>query len=588
MSTKTTNSKKFVKDTGTTNQLFVFAGYNPNPIVSDANETAINLWNYSDFAVRVGQNSVLPVVPYNKWTEKKPYKPWYSTKPNTGNYYAYNDQNGYVYLCISDNANNRSDHSGLNVSNIRPSHTSGIQKYSDGYSWKPLYKITPSIERFVSTSWLPVVSFELFDNTAQTSQQSLTQNFCGSFGTGETGQCAVYAKMPLNTDDDAGTTEYETGDLFTIASNITCSDCYYLMNGNEKFEPVFYSSTATIPSTRQILDNYSTIGSLINSNELTASSPYYHLYQINENDEISEGSVISAFIDLSEFSTTQLIVTSPNPEFTVTSNTGSGARIRLKTSIYKDSYIISGIEVLESGSYYKDITLSISSSYLSIDPAVLISAIDVNIDTIDGLGFDPVEILNAEHVMIDARVEKKTIQDSTILLPNKLNFFGLIQNPESTVSANQITSGSNQNKKIDVVYRTTILATISNSSSSSLPTTDESYDIPNVDTENDPNITSSTTNEVLIGGVGTVTEGGVAGFYTSVEMKNVAYSKADYLIGTTFLGQDKSNNTIETIEEVPEFVQYTGKVLTSKKLTTDLPITDVDSVIIRINMVKGM
>ena len=76
--------------------------------------------------------------------------------------------------------------------------------------------------------------------------------------------------------------------------------------------------------------------------------------------------------------------------------------------------------------------------------------------------------------------------------------------------------------------------------------------------------------------------------FVGVEMKNVAYSKADYLIGTTFLGQDKSNNTIEAVEEVPEFVQYTGKVLTSKKLTTDLPISDVDSVIIRINMVKGM
>jgi hypothetical protein len=588
MSTKTVNAKKFVKETGTTNQLFVFAGYNPNPILSDANETAINLWNYSDFAVRVGQNSVLPVVPYIKWTEKRPFKPWYSTKPNIGNYYAYNDQNGYVYLCISDNTNNRSDHSGLNVSNIRPSHISGIQRYSDGYSWKPLYKITSSIERFVSTSWLPVVSFDLFDNTPQTSQTSLTQNFCGSFGTGETGQCAIYAKIALNTDDDAGTTEYEKGDLFTIASNITCSDCYYLMNGNDKYEPVFYNSTTTVPTTRQILDNYSTIGSLINTNEITASSPYYHLYQINENDGISEGSVISAFIDLSGFSTTQLIVTSSNPEFTVSSNTGTGARIRLKTSIYNGSYIITGIEVLESGSYYKDITLSINSSYLSVDSSVLISAIDVNIDTIDGLGFDPVEILNAEHVMVDARVEKKTIQDSTIILPNKLNFFGLIQNPESVVSTNQVTSGSNQNKKIDVVYRTTIKAEISNSSSSDLPTSDESYNIPDVDTESDPNVTSSTTNRVLIGGVGSLGEGGVAGFFTSVEMKNVSYSKADYLVGTTFVGQDKSNNEITVIQETPEFVQYTGKVLTSKKLTTDLPISDVDSVIIRINMVKGM
>ena len=107
MSTKSVNVKNFVKDTGVKNQLFVFAGYNPNPLLSEANESAINLWNYSDFSVRVGQNSVLPVVPYVKWTQKKPYKPWSSTSPNSGNFYAYNDQNGYVYLCISDNASNR-------------------------------------------------------------------------------------------------------------------------------------------------------------------------------------------------------------------------------------------------------------------------------------------------------------------------------------------------------------------------------------------------------------------------------------------------------------------------------------------------
>ena len=214
MSTKTINAKNFVKDAGTKNQLFVFAGYNPNPIISDSNETSINLWNYSDFSVRVGQNSVIPVIPYIKWTEKKPFKPWSSTKPNTGNYYAYNDQNGYVYLCISDNANNREDHSGQNVSNIRPSHTSGIQKYSDGYSWKPLYKITSSLERFVSSTWLPVVSFDFFDSTEQKTFNQLTKTFCGSYGTGETGQCALYAKISLNTDDDAG----------TVGINIYCRD----------------------------------------------------------------------------------------------------------------------------------------------------------------------------------------------------------------------------------------------------------------------------------------------------------------------------------------------------------------------------
>lgn len=585
MSTKSQNVKNFVKDTGVKNQLFVFAGYNPNPLASEANESAINLWNYSDFSVRIGQNSVLPVVPYVKWTQKKPYKPWSSTNPNSGNFYAYNDQNGYVYLCISDNNDNRTDHSGQNVSNIRPTHTSSIQRYSDGYAWKPLYKITPSIERFVTASWLPVISFEFFDSASQQNFIQLTKTFCGLNGAGDKGQCALYAKIALNQDDDVGSTEYEKGDLFGIATNLTCSQCHYLMLNDDRYESVFFATGQTVPSTKQILDQYDTIAYLIDSNQLTASSPYYHLYQINQNDDISEGAVVSAFIDLSGFSTTQLITTIANPEFTVTSNTGTGARIRLKTSIYNDSYIITGIEVISSGAYYKDITLSIGSSILSVDPDMITSVVDVNIDTIDGLGFDPVDVLNSQHAMIDARIEKTTISDSSILIPTKLNYFGLIQNPTSTVGTNQIISGSDKNKKLDVIYRTTIKAEITNSSSAGqLPTTDEEYDTAGVPVSS--TVTSSTTNNVLIGGVTSKTFGACP-CPNTMELKNVLYNKSSLLVGLTLAG-DKTANTITAISAVPEFEQYSGKVLSSKKLNTDLPISDVDSVIIRINMIKGM
>lgn len=591
MSTKSIKVKNFVKDTGTKNQLFAFAGYNPNANISDSNESSINLWNYSDFSVRIGQNSVLPVVPYVKWTKSKPYRPWSSTQPNTGNFYAYNDQNGFVYLCISDNNNNRTDHSSKTVSTVRPYHTAGIQRYSDGYSWKPLYKITPSIERFVTASWLPVVSFELYDSTPQVNQLNLTQSFCGNTNTGRTGQCGIYAKVPLNTDDDAGTTEYEIGDLFTTATNITCSDCHYLMYNNEKFVSSFFETGTSVPSSIAIQDTYSLVASMIAANQISSSSPYYHLYQINENDGISEGAVISAFIDLSGFSSSQLITNIPTPEFTVSSNTGTGARIRLKTAIYNDSYIITGIEVLESGSNYKDIALTLDSATVNVDTSLITSVISVNIDTVDGLGFDPVDILDAKHAMIDSRIEKQTIQDSGINLPDKLNFFGLVQNPSSTIGNNNITSGSNKNKKIDVIYRTTILAAIGNDTGpTDLPETGEVYDSTLPDTVTDPNVTSKTTDGILVGGIAPTEagEGGVASFSTRVEIKNVAYSKADYLVGVDIIGTSKTSNYITDIIEVPEFVQYTGKVLSTKKLNGDLNISDTDSVIIRINIIEGM
>jgi hypothetical protein len=276
MSTKTQNVKNFIKDAGVNNQLFVFAGYNPNATVTDSNQSAIELWNYSDFSVRVGQNSVLPVVPYVKWSEKKPYKAWSSTQLNTANYYAYNDQNGYVYLCISDNDNNRTDLSGQNVSNIRPTHTSGIQKYEDGYSWKPLYRITPSIERFVTASWIPALSFDIFDNSSQRTLNQQTKQFCvDTLGTEEVGNCAIYAKIPLNTDDDSGTTEFQVGDLFTVAEQVSCSKCFYLMYENTKFTSVFYDVGETIPNNISVSTNYDVVVSLISSSELTTSSPYY-------------------------------------------------------------------------------------------------------------------------------------------------------------------------------------------------------------------------------------------------------------------------------------------------------------------------
>ena len=46
-------------------------------------------------------------------------------------------------------------------------------------------------------------------------------------------------------------------------------------------------------------------------------------------------------------------------------------------------------------------------------------------------------------------------------------------------------------------------------------------------------------------------------------------------------------STITTIVEKPNFVQYTGKILSTSK-TDNLSVEDPETVIIRINMVKGM
>jgi hypothetical protein len=587
MSIKSTTIKNFIKDIGTKKQLFVFVGSDNSQATSNSNQSALDVWKQSDFSIRVGQSSVYPVVPNIKWIQKRPYIPWSGTTENSGNYYVYNDQNQYIYLCISDNTLNRKDLIGENVSNIRPYHTSGIQTYSDGYSWKPLYRITPSIERFITSKWMPVISFELFDSENQKNQLLQTREFCDN-NTAEVGQCGVYAKMSLNTDDDSGTFEYEKGDLFTIADSISCSDCYYLMKNNDKFVSRFYSSSETVPNTITIVDEYAEIGQLINQNQISTASPYYYLYQVNTNDSVEEGSIISAFIDLSSLSESNLIVTEENPELTLTSNTGTGGRIRLLTKLLNSSYVINGIEVIERGSGYTDVTLSIDSSILSasLTSLTLISKISINLDVIDGLAFDPVSILNAQHVMIDARIDKTSLDSSGIILPSSVNMFGLVEDPRGNSLSSDIVTGSNLNKKLDYIFRTTVKAEVSNISSSSLlPAADEEYDISyGIDGE-----TFTNTNTKVSGSLD-VSSGPTYISYT--EFKNLDYTKAQDLVGSSLVGptngSSKGGSSIISILDTPVFVQYTGKVLSTTKLETDLPIADVDSVIVRINIVKGL
>lgn len=587
MSIKSTTIKNFIKDIGTKKQLFVFVGSDNSQATSNSNQSALDVWKQSDFSIRVGQSSVYPVVPNIKWIQKRPYIPWSGTTENSGNYYVYNDQNQYIYLCISDNNLNRKDLIGENVSNIRPYHTSGIQTYSDGYSWKPLYRITPSIERFITSKWMPVISFELFDSENQKNQLLQTREFCDN-NTAEVGQCGVYAKMSLNTDDDSGTFEYEKGDLFTIADSISCSDCYYLMKNNDKFVSRFYSSSETVPTTITIVDEYTEIGQLINQNQISTASPYYYLYQVNTNDSVEEGSIISAFIDLSSLSESDLIVTEENPELTLTSNTGTGGRIRLLTKLLNSSYVINGIEVIERGSGYTDVTLSIDSSILSasLTSLTLISKISINLDVIDGLAFDPVSILNAQHVMIDARIDKTSLDSSGIILPSSVNMFGLVEDPRGNSLSSDIVTGSNLNKKLDYIFRTTVKAEVSNISSSSLlPAADEEYDISyGIDGE-----TFTNTNTKVSGSLD-VSSGPTYISYT--EFKNLDYTKAQDLVGSSLVGptngSSKGGSSIISILDTPVFVQYTGKVLSTTKLETDLPIADVDSVIVRINIVKGL
>lgn len=576
MSTRSQNIKNFIKDIGTKNQLFVFAGIDDESTTSESAKTQIDIWRNSNFAVKIGQNNLISVVPKIKWLEKKPYKPWTSNSQNTGNYYVYNEENNYVYLCISDNEKNRKDYQGNNVSNIRPSHTVGTLSYSDGYTWKVLYKITPSLEKFVTSSWIPVISFDNFDATPQTSLNSQANSFCDG-DTSMSGNCAFYAKKGLVNPIDL--TECAANSLKFYLSDIKCSICYDLSVDNERYFVVFSENVPE--STYPGLDKYTEVENSININEVSPSSPYYYLYDINANDNLSEGSIVSCSLNLSDFTQSSLQVYSSNPQLTISSGSGSGAIIQLTTFVTNSgSIVIDGIKIIESGSGYRDITVDLDEN-LFVDSSVkdlIIAAIEINLDKIDGLGFDPVEALGAEHVMIDVRLEKSDLSGSKIELPEYFNFFGLISNPEEiTASGTQIISGSTENKKLNTFYRTTIKARLSKVSTNPLPSRGDTVTL-----EYTKNNSLNTISNIKIIGTESLTSS-----LESVELGNVDYTIANNLVGSKLYTSSTQYSTITAIDGEPSFVQYSGKILSTSK-TDNLYVDDPETVIIRINMIKGM
>ena len=87
-----------------------------------------------------------------------------------------------------------------------------------------------------------------------------------------------------------------------------------------------------------------------------------------------------------------------------------------------------------------------------------------------------------KELIYDSRIEKQLIESSGIYLPDSLNLFGMVENPTSTVnlsnpSANIYTSGSDQNTKDDVIYRTTIQAKVTNPTPAKLPAKGDKYSV---------------------------------------------------------------------------------------------------------------
>jgi hypothetical protein len=586
MANKSKDIKNYLSTVGKTEQLHVFVGYTNETVNNSTNDAAIKIWQDMLFSKKISRGDVVGVIPNQTWTYGNVYYPWKSNVDNSGAYYAWNKQNGNVYLCVQNNINARSDESGKNASTYIPSHAYGIQSYADGYSWMPIYRITSEYLRFVKNNWIPVISFEDFELYTEATEYQNASSFCGVSDITTNGKCAIYSKDTIKIAKNPVVFESYTKGQFIASLSMNCQLCYSFFKDNNQFEARFYEGTP--PNSITIESKLQLIGRLISENKLPASSAFYALYDIAVNG-LSDGAVISSQIDLSGFATSDLYTTTDNPVITVSSYTGSGASIRLLT--YKSlqgKYVIKGVEILTNGSGYKDISLDISSSILET-PAIkdiLLSAISVNYDIIDGLNVDPYDVLNCKNIQIDTRLDITDINSNSLLVPDEINMYSLVSNPlEQTGTGDFIVSGSDLSRytsKVKIGYTTLAVAYPGDVFSKSfIPKSGNA-------TVNDAANTVVSEPKIL------KNFASVSGYSPTVVESLITVNNFDYSNiskSSKITDSDSRSFNITKIIDEPTFKQYSGKILQTVKTTKNLKLSSSSgelSKVLRINMIKGV
>lgn len=569
--------KDYINNIGTKNQLFFLFGHMPVPSASNTSQSAIDSWKNSEMSYKVGRKDSIAVVPTNTWKSGYIYDYWKSKDINTSNYYALNKTNNIVYLCVSNNSLNRKDLSLGTISTQIPTHEYGIQKYDDGYSWLALYRITTDMNRFLNSTWMPVISFDDYRQT-NVSKYSSAEKFCSNSQSSNV-YCGIYFKQNTQIETTFGTfTTYEKGQLYNTI-RIQCQKCYYLFENDDRYETFPYATSSEVKNSITIKDKFDQIEELVLTNQISTSSPYYSLYQMSKNG-LEDGAIVSAFVDLSSFSDDLLVVDRPNPEITISSSSGSEAKLIFTTHINVDGEnIINGLSLISNGKNYKNPILSIDYSYFpymtSTQVDSLISSIELNVDNLDGLNFDPVSALSSENIMFDIRIETNVLKQQNVQIPKKINFYALVENPVELINDEiEIVAGSQYGKDDTYVEKTTVKAKLALTP----------FISDQVDTVADATLTDGRiVQSVNVLSLDTSTGDPI------VELNNMNYIDSDQLSTLTI---DSTLYVVTEILEKPVFKQYTGKISQTKVLPTDLKFGNQDigsenTRIFRINIVKG-
>tara|TARA_R100001509_G_scaffold148320_1_gene106084 strand:- start:50367 stop:52190 length:1824 start_codon:yes stop_codon:yes gene_type:complete len=420
---------------------------------------------------RIKRNDVIPVVQRVDWTSGSPYN-YYNTRDGNvadGSYAYYAlASNGVVYLCLSNNDKNRSDLSLQIASTVEPSHRVGIQKYSDGYTWMALFKIDYTLSKFLTSNWIPVPILENLFSELNTGNSlvGLATDICGS-SAGVLGACCLYNKTKEF--DPITSIEITGGNLFDCFSSIPCYRCKEISDALNK-ERVFIqgATCASCPPTTEIQSLIEKIDA--KRDNFAKNSTIITQRDIQQDSEINDGRILSAFIDLSGISASNLITTEQNPVVDL-NNGGADGDVRLSTYPIIDpnertrKYVIDGIFVNNPGNGYHVVDPYVEPAGNSIAD-ILSSRLFINLDTRGSLSKDLVEILNVNKLLTKVCLTSEEIQTlNSKARHQKFSRFGILQQVKDS-NGRIIGQGLNTNE--GAIKSATYLITATTSSSQTM------------------------------------------------------------------------------------------------------------------------
>ena len=452
-------------------QVLFLGGYTAHSTNTNTTYDRNIISNEISIVKRIKRNDVVPVIQRVDWTSGTPYNYFNSKQGNVEDasyaYYAL-ASNGIVYLCLSNNDKNRSDLSLQVASTTEPAHSVGIQKYSDGYTWMALFKIDYTLSKFLTSNWIPVPILEnLFSefNTGN-SLNGLATDICGS-SAGVLGACCLYNKRKEY--DPITSLEITGGNLFDCFSSIPCYRCKEISDALDK-ERVFIqgATCASCSATTEIQTLIEKIDA--NSGNYAKNSTIISQRNIQEDSETNDGRLLSAFIDLSGITPSDLITTEQNPVVDL-NNGGTDGDVRLSTYPIIDpdertkKYVIDGIFVDKPGKGYHTVDPYVEPAGNSI-ASTLSSRLFINVDTKGSLSKDLVEILNVNKLLTKVCLTSDEIEAVNSKAEHyKFSRFGILQQVKDS-NGRIIGQGLNTNE--GVIKSATYLITATTSSSQTI------------------------------------------------------------------------------------------------------------------------